>query len=148
MARLMDQLFDRYRVALVAFDVVFAEPEETSGLQILDELDFMTAERPDLGERFRELREDLDHDGAFARSIAGRPVILGYFFTDPDASGEVNRVGALPDPVFRSGHFAGRRIPWITARVSTWVACTSRSGTSSGSSETKRPRASTEKSRR
>ena len=37
-ARLVDQLVDHYGVRLVAFDVVFAEPEEISALALLDEL--------------------------------------------------------------------------------------------------------------
>ena len=38
MARLMTKLFDRYQVAVVAFDVVFAEPDYSSGIKRLDEL--------------------------------------------------------------------------------------------------------------
>ena len=38
-ARLVDQLVDHYGVTLVAFDVVFAEPEEASALALLDELE-------------------------------------------------------------------------------------------------------------
>src|SRR5438445_11533933 len=35
LANLMDELFDRQKVALVGFDVVFAESDESSGLQRL-----------------------------------------------------------------------------------------------------------------
>jgi adenylate cyclase len=38
LARLLDELFNYYKVAIVGFDVVFAEPDESSGLRILDKL--------------------------------------------------------------------------------------------------------------
>src|SRR3954469_9234924 len=37
-AAMMDELFDRQKVALVGFDVVFAEPDESSGLARLRDL--------------------------------------------------------------------------------------------------------------
>jgi len=36
MAHLMDRLFDQYGVAAVAFDVVWAESDPSSGVQTLD----------------------------------------------------------------------------------------------------------------
>ena len=38
MAQLLDELFDYYHVSVVGFDVVFAEPDESSGLKILENL--------------------------------------------------------------------------------------------------------------
>ncbi len=38
MARLVDQLFDKYRVKAVGFDMVFAEADDRSGLTVLDGL--------------------------------------------------------------------------------------------------------------
>jgi adenylate cyclase len=38
MAELVDKLFERYGVALVAFDVVWAEADPSSGMAVLDEL--------------------------------------------------------------------------------------------------------------
>jgi adenylate cyclase len=38
MARLMDKLFDQYHVALVGFDVVWAERDTSSGMDVLDAL--------------------------------------------------------------------------------------------------------------
>ena len=37
-AKLLDELFDFYDVMLVGFDVVFPEPDESSGLKILQAL--------------------------------------------------------------------------------------------------------------
>ena len=38
MARLVDNLFDYYRVRVAAFDMVFAEPEESTALQLIEQL--------------------------------------------------------------------------------------------------------------
>ena len=108
MARLMDKLFDQYKVAQVGFDVVWAEPDTSSGMEVLD-----TLARKDLKDAagfqtaYQKLRPGLDHDGIFAASIKGRPVVLGYYF-----NGEENavRVNAIPEPVLPKGTFAGRNI--------------------------------------
>ena len=116
LAAMVDSLFDHYGVKLVGFDVVFAEPEESSGLRVLDEL-----ARSGLGDNatfrreFEKLRKSLDHDRQFAESLAGRPVILGYFFSGAGLGSEAPQVGALPEPVFRSGQFTGRNIAFMRA---------------------------------
>ena len=46
LARMVDQLFDKYQVTVVGFDVVFAEPEEVSGLKVLDELESVIGDEP------------------------------------------------------------------------------------------------------
>ena len=38
LATLLDRLFDQYHVAVVGFDVVFAEKDESSGLKVLEQL--------------------------------------------------------------------------------------------------------------
>ena len=37
-ARMVDQLFDNYGVQLLGFDIVFSEPDGSSGLEMLDRL--------------------------------------------------------------------------------------------------------------
>ena len=116
LARLLDQLFDVYAVNLVAFDVVFAEPEENTGLTVIEQL---RQEHPQLDEVFSQrlklLREGLDHDREFARAIQGRRVILGYFFSDAGPTGRAPKVGMLPPPTFRAGQFSGRGINFAEA---------------------------------
>ena len=66
-ARLVDQLADRYGVTLIAFDVVFAEPEETSALALLDELQGdPAASDAALQSRFEQLRPRYDRDNTLA----------------------------------------------------------------------------------
>ena len=116
LATLVDQLFDRYGVFLLGFDVVFAEAEEASGLQVLEVMKAQGAlEIPTLRAQVAELEQSLDRDRIFARSLEGRRVVLGYFFTDANDRGEAPRVGVLPPPTFPAGTFKGRRIDFLTA---------------------------------
>ncbi|MDP1611964.1 MAG: adenylate/guanylate cyclase domain-containing protein [Sulfuritalea sp.] len=115
LATLMNKLFDQYGLRLVGFDVVFAEPDESSGLQSLESL--AKKELRDVAgfqSTLRELRPQLDHDARFAASLQNRPVILGYYFSSKE--GGVSS-GAAPAPVFPAGTFSGRRIgftQWVS----------------------------------
>ena len=81
LARLMTQLFDKYRIRVLGFDMVFAEPDRTSGLERLDELAAgKFADLPGFAERIGGLRESLDHDREFAGSLRARPAVMGYVF--------------------------------------------------------------------
>lgn len=107
LALLMDRLFDEYGVAVVGYDVIFAERDESSGLGVLEQLG-KEALKGDT--RFinslGKIREKLDYDAIFARSIKGRHVVLGYYFTDFE--GEMIRTsGTLPLPVFTAADMAG-----------------------------------------
>ena len=116
MARLVDQLVEHYGASLVAFDVVFPEPEETSALTLLDELEQdPAAQKAGLQNQYRQLRPRYDHDAAFARSLAGRNVILGVFFSGESDSDAVRTAGELPPALFPRGSFTGRNIPFVRA---------------------------------
>ena len=108
MARLMTKLFDRYQVAVVAFDVVFAEPDYSSGIKRLDELAARNLRQvPAFIEAYEKLRPELDNDGLFAKAIKGRPVVLGYYLNSDKGA---KKLGAIPAPVFEKGTFANRNI--------------------------------------
>jgi adenylate cyclase len=114
LAQMMDNLFDKYGVAIVGFDVVFAEPDQSSGLGVLQELAGTQLKND---ERFqatlREIAPQLQYDRLFAERIRQRPVVLGYYFS-PESRAVV--AGALPPPVLPPGTFAGKNIPFFTAR--------------------------------
>jgi adenylate cyclase len=103
LADLLISLTDRYRVAVAGFDVVFAEPDESSGLRILEQLADSRL-RGDGGFRqaINALRPELDHDGRFAAALRGRPAVLGAYF---DGSNEARRSGALPAPAMPLDYF-------------------------------------------
>ena len=97
MGELVTQLVDRYRVRVVGFDVLFGEPDRTSGIERLDELaGGAMADLPGFRERLDGLRPTLDRDRAFADAIRGRPVVLGYTFLP---GGQKLAKGALPPPL-------------------------------------------------
>ena len=110
MARLMDKLFDQYGVAVVAFDVVWAERDPSSGLETLDALAQKDLrDNPAFQSAYQQLRNRLDYDGMFAASIKGRPVVLGYYLSSEE---KAVRANAIPGPVLPKGTFAARAIPF------------------------------------
>jgi adenylate cyclase len=97
MTALVKQLFDHYGVAAVGFDVVFAEPDTSSGLDSLKQLaQHDLAGSRDFQAALRQLTPRLDYDARFADALAERPVSLGYYFI-PAGYGDT-RTGVLPSP--------------------------------------------------
>ena len=110
-AQLIDELFDNYKVSLVGFDIVFAEPDESSGLKILQELgknEFNSL--PEYHEVITGLEEQLDYDKVLAKSMSKHPVILGYYFNDSETAKHSNNSGMLPDPAFHKDVFANKNV--------------------------------------
>ena len=114
MAGLVEKLFGKYEMAIVAFDVVFAESDYSSGIRALEQMaQGALKDVPAFQQALREMRPRLDNDGLFAQAIKGKPVVLGYYLnSDKDAK----RIAAIPEPVLPRGTFQGRNIPftnWI-----------------------------------
>ena len=106
LAQLVNILFDQQKIALLGFDIVFAEPDDSSGLSMLNELaNSAFKDQPGFAEHVRQLQPQLDYDSVFARALANRPVVLGYYFTS-DRDGRT--VGTLPAPVVSSGDVKSR----------------------------------------
>lgn len=107
-ARMIDALFDEQKIAVAAFDVVFAEPDESSGLRRLEDLS-KGALKDDANfvEKFGELAPKLDYDGQFAQSLKNRAVVMGYYFTS-DRDGRTS--GVIPAPVMDAAALKGRPI--------------------------------------
>jgi adenylate cyclase len=96
-AELVDRLFDEQHIALLGFDTVFAEPDNSSGLQQLEQLaQGPLAGQPAFTRRLAQLQSELDYDAQLANAIKDRPVVLGYYFT---SDREGRRSGTLPQPV-------------------------------------------------
>ncbi len=95
-AKLTTALFEEYGVAAVGFDVVFSEPDQSSGLPVLERL----AKEELAGDKtfpavLERLRPKLDYDAQFADSLAGGPAVLGYYF---DLGVTKDTAGMLPAP--------------------------------------------------
>ncbi|MCA1938592.1 MAG: adenylate/guanylate cyclase domain-containing protein [Dechloromonas sp.] len=83
MSDLVRTLTDDYRVAVIGFDIVFAERDESSGLPVLESL--ATGELRGNTEFRRTLeaqRERLDYDRIFTETLRERPTVLGFHFSD------------------------------------------------------------------
>jgi adenylate cyclase len=108
MATLVDELFDRQKIALLGFDVVFAEPDESSGLKRLRQLAVNELkDQAGFSERLSQIENSLDYDAAFAKSLRNRPVVLGYYLTS-DRDGRTN--GLLPQAVMQRDALQGKPI--------------------------------------
>jgi len=97
-ARLTRNLFEQYGVAAIGYDVVFSEPDQSSGLPVLERM----AQGPLAGDAgfaasLARIRPQLDYDARLAEALASGPSILGYYFnfTPP-----VEISGQLPAALF------------------------------------------------
>ena len=109
-------LFETYEAAIVGFDIVFAEPDESSGLKILEELAETSLRDDEMFQaRLQLIRPELDYDGQFAETIQNYPVILGYYFNFASTNEDAPRIAALPAPTFDKGVFKGKRIGFLQA---------------------------------
>ncbi len=112
MAELVDELFERQKIALAGFDVVFAEPDQSSGLKRLQQLaQTELKDQPGFAERIGQLEASLDYDAIFARSLKNHPVVLGYYLTN-DKDGRTS--GVLPEPVMQNDGLRGRPIKFTS----------------------------------
>ena len=100
LAMLLDQLFDHYKVNIVGLDIVFAEPDTSSGYAILNELaDSKLQHISSFKDELESLKEELDYDQVFANSMKHRRVVLGYIFTQQEDIAQDAKVGVIPEPV-------------------------------------------------
>ncbi len=110
LATLVTELLSRQRAAVVGFDVVFAEADESSGLKQLRQLaqgDLRL--QPQFVEQVTRMTPILDFDAAFAQALAKKPVVLGYYFTN-DSDGRTS--GVLPAPVLMPDALQGKPAPF------------------------------------
>ncbi|MGZ5035860.1 MAG: CHASE2 domain-containing protein [Usitatibacter sp.] len=101
LAEMVRQLFDRYHVRVVGFDIAFSEPDTSSGLATLDRLaETELRNDPEYVSIIKSRRASLDYDQIFADEIAKHPVVLGFFL-----GGKTDMAGVLPPPVFNKDSF-------------------------------------------
>ena len=98
LAALTTELIDRQQAAVLGFDVMFAEPDGSSALSALRQIATgPLRDVPGLKDQVDLLAPELDNDAIFANVLKGRPVALGYYFTQTD---HPRGKGWLPSPVF------------------------------------------------
>jgi adenylate cyclase len=108
MTLLVRQLFEKYRIRVLGFDIVFAEPDISSGLASLEELGKNELkDQPGFQSFLERARKTLDYDRLFAEEIAKHPVVLGFFL-----GGKTDKSGTLPPPTFDEKSLVGEA-NWI-----------------------------------
>lgn len=114
LGQLVDELFDHHKVALLGFDVVFAEADESSGLARLTEMSRNELkDQAGFAERLRQLQPTLDFDRIFAEALEKRSVVMGYYLSS-ERGGRTS--GVLPAPVLSKEVLQGRQI-----RATSWT---------------------------
>jgi adenylate cyclase len=112
LAAVTEELFGQQQVAVVGFDIVFAEPDDSSGLSQLRNLASGPLKHlPEFSRQVQNLTATLDNDARFAASLRGRPAVLGYYFTS-DRGGR--KSGHLPPPAFDAALLRGAPIAFTT----------------------------------
>ena len=105
-AHLIDLLFDKYSISLLGMDVVWAEPDKSSGLSTLEQLaENQLAGIPQYQQVLEKLRPSLMNDRIFAESLRNRRIVLGYYFDTETRIGSAIRSGQLPPPTFTKSDF-------------------------------------------
>ena len=110
MADIVNRLFDDYGIRQLGFDVVFPEPDTSSGLASLQSIanGDLKHDRA-FGAIVDRLKGSLDYDRRFADSLRNRPIVLGYYFNQ-DAE---RRAGKLPSSAtFLEGE-AARQVDFV-----------------------------------
>ncbi len=108
LAQLIEVLNEQYFVRAVGIDVVFSEPDNSSGYETLMTIareDF--GDLPALGERLQALQQRFDFDARLADALHERPVVLGYYFSNESSA--VTK-GLLPEPAFSVEELEGRAL--------------------------------------
>lgn len=96
LARLTTELTGRQQAAVLGFDVMFVEPDHSSGLTQLRSMARGALRDADgFPAQVERLAPTLDHDAAFARALTGQRAALGYYFTQTD---QPRARGQLPAP--------------------------------------------------
>lgn len=99
LAELVTKLTDKYKVAVVGMDVVFAEPESQAGAKIMERLSKQeSSQSKELKALLGKMQSQFDGDKAFARAMKGRNVVMGYYFKRENNLEAESVTGSLPAP--------------------------------------------------
>ncbi len=106
LASIVDKLFTQQKIAMVGFDVVWAEKDTSSGLDELERLGHgELKDDPKYLGQLQQLAPSLDYDGRFADAVRNRAVVLGYVMTEAKETVQV-----LPPPTLPAGSFNGHQV--------------------------------------
>jgi len=111
-AQLVDNLFNKYHIKVVGFDVEFPDADRSQDLALLDRLSngALKGDAVFLAQADK-VRPQLERDKIFAASLAHRPAVLGYVFYPANAPEAGEKLGQLPPPAIPD---ASHRYPLLT----------------------------------
>jgi adenylate cyclase len=111
LAVLIDQLFERYKVKVVGFDILFSEADNSSGLKNLEALAAGPFKNnPDFQSQLAQMRPQLDYDARFTEQIKKHAVVLSFSSSNERADLSQLGIGTLPNASFRVTDSKGRPI--------------------------------------
>jgi len=101
MTELVDTLFDHYYIQVLGFDILFAEPDDSSGLATLNAIaDGPLKDNSDYLSTLEQMREALNYDQLFANALQDRDTITGFFFRNQlNVNAKELNTGVLPNPM-------------------------------------------------
>jgi adenylate cyclase len=112
LATIVNNLFEYYQVDVVGFDIVFAEKDQSSGLETFEELaSGELSQNPAYKAALEKIRPGLQHDRIFGKSLLGRKVVMGYYFKTRDSAGESENTGMLPSAITKMDTQWSERLP-------------------------------------
>jgi adenylate cyclase len=113
---LLENAFDKYKLKVIGFDVLFTEPDTSSGLAKLEELSKGALRgSPEFQSKLGELRPVLDYDQRLADTIKKYPVVLAFAGNNERVGMTTLKLGALPDPTFKKETFGNR--PFVSLGI-------------------------------
>jgi adenylate cyclase len=116
LATIVDNLFDYYQVDVVGFDIVFAEKDQSSGLETFDQLASGELSQDSAYQAALEkIRPGLQYDQIFAKSLLERNVVMGYYFKTSDSLDVSESTGLLPSAITKMDAEWSQRLPIVKA---------------------------------
>jgi adenylate cyclase len=112
LATIVENLFGLYQADVVGFDIVFAEKDESSGLEQFEQLARTTlTNNSEYLREFERIRPSLMHDEIFADSLIGKNIVLGYYFKSSLQEAETGVTGLLPPALTKMDVQWSKRLP-------------------------------------
>jgi len=96
LAKIIDNLFDHYKINTVGFDIMFSEPDIDSGAAMFTELANGALKNNNAYQRqYKRILPSLERDKIFSESLKDRKTVLGFaFINESNANTTI-----LPEPV-------------------------------------------------
>ncbi len=111
MSRIVDILFDDYRILEIGFDIVFAEADLDQAAKLLDTMAAgPLRENATFIAEYEKVVATLKRDELFAKSLQNRKTIMGVVFKNDDKTDSYS--GKLPEPVWHLDRNMKDKIPF------------------------------------